>query len=141
MAVIENSVEINRPPEVVFEYCVDMRNELEWNPDAQSMRKLTDGPMGVGTKFLAKWKQSKLIEVECTKYDRPHAWQYINGGPLSIIFDGAVTPSSNGSTLVVRFDARPHGMMKLFFPILLQILKRAERRNMQRIKNALEKTR
>lgn len=115
MAVIENSVEINRPHQVVFEYCVDLRNELEWNPDAQSMRKLTDGPIGVGTKFLAKWKQSKLLEVECTKYDHPHAWQYVNGGPLSI-------------------------MMKLFFPILLQILKRAERRNMQNIKNALEKS-
>lgn len=138
MAVIENSVEISRSPEDVFDYGVDLRNELEWNPDAESMEKLTDGPIGVGTKFLAKWKDSKLLEVECTRYERPHAWRHVNGGPLSIVFDATVSPSGNGSRLAVRFDVRPHGMMKLFFPVLLQILKRGERRNMERIRKALE---
>ena len=54
MAVIENSVQIERSPEDVFDYLVDLRNELEWNPDVESMKKLTDGPISVGTKFLAK---------------------------------------------------------------------------------------
>ena len=139
MAVIENSVEIARPPEAVFDYCVDLRNELEWNPDAQSVEKITEGPIGAGTKFRVKWKQSGLIEVECTKHERPGAWRNVNGGPLAVVFDGRVVPSGNGSKLAVRFDVRPQGTMKLFFPFLLLILKRSERRNMQRIKQALEK--
>ena len=139
MAVIKNSVQIDRSPEEVFDYLVDLRNELEWNPDAQSMEKLTDGPIDVGTKFLAKWKQSELIEVECTQYDRPRRWTYSNGGPLSVVFDVTLTPQGSGSLLAARFDARPHGLLKLFFPVLLQMLKRAEKRNMRDIKNALEK--
>lgn len=139
MSVIENSVQLERSPEDVFDYCVDLRNELEWNPDAQSMEKITDGPIGVGAKFLAKWKQSELVEVECMRFDRPHGWSYSNGGPLSVVFDGAVTPQGAGSLLAVRFDARPSGPLKLIFPVLLQVLKRAEKRNMLCIKHALEK--
>jgi hypothetical protein len=139
MTVIANSVQINRSPEVVFDYLVDLCNELHWNPDVQSMERLTDGPIGVGTKFLAKWKQSGLIEVECIRFERPRRWSYSNGGPLSVIFDVTLTPKQSGCMLESRFDVRPHGFLKLLFPILLRQLKHAEKENMQHIKNALEK--
>lgn len=139
MAVIENSVQIDRSPAEVFDYLVDLRNELEWNPDVQSMEKLTDGPIGVGTKFLAKWKQSRQIEVECIRFERPRRWAYSNGGPLSVVFDVTLTPQGTGTWLAARFDARPHGLLKLFFPVLLRQLRRAEKQNMQHIKNVLEK--
>ncbi|MDQ3398371.1 MAG: SRPBCC family protein [Deinococcota bacterium] len=139
MAVIKNSVQIERSLEDVFDYLVDLRNELEWNPDAQSMEKITEGPVGVGTKFLAKWKQSELLEVECVKFNRPHRWSHVNGGPLLVFFDATVTPLGVGSMITVHFDARPKGLLKLAFPLLLQVLKRAEKRNMLCIKQALEK--
>ena len=139
MAVIENSVQIERSPEEVFDYLVDLRNELEWNPDVESMKKLTDGPIGVGTKFLAKWKQSKLLEVECIRFEHPYRWAYSNGGPLTVVFDITLTPQGNATLLVSRFDVRPRGLMQLFFPIILRQLKRAEKQNMTHIKNALEK--
>lgn len=139
MAVIENNVQIDRSPEEVFDYLVDLRNELEWNPDVQSMAKITDDPIGVGTKFLAKWKQSKLIEVECIPFERPYRWAYSNGGPLTVVFDITLTPQENATLLASRFDVRPRGLMQLFFPIILRQLKRAEKQNMAHIKNALEK--
>jgi hypothetical protein len=139
MAVIENSVQIDRSPEEVFDYLVDLRNELEWNPDVQSMVKITDDPIGVGTKFLAKWKQSKLIEVECIGFERPYRWSYSNGGPLTVVFDITLTPHGNATLLASRFDVRPRGLMQLFFPIVLRQLKRAEKQNMAHIKNTLEK--
>jgi uncharacterized protein YndB with AHSA1/START domain len=138
MAVIENSVQIDRSPEEVFDYLVDLRNELEWNPDVQSMAKITDGPIGVGTKFLAKWKQSKLIEVECIRFEPPYRWAYSNGGPLTVVFDILLTPQGNATLLASRFNVRPRGLMQLFFPIVLRQLKRAEAQNMAHIKNALE---
>src|SRR5215207_5506471 len=104
MAVIENSVQINRPPEEVFDYLIDLRNELEWNPDVQSMEKITDGPIGIGTKFLAKWKQSQMIEVECIRFERPHRWTYSNGGSLSVVLDITLAPQGTGTFLASRFD-------------------------------------
>jgi carbon monoxide dehydrogenase subunit G len=138
MAVIENSVHVDRSPEDVFDYLVDLRNELEWNPDAESMEKTTEGPLGVGTRYLAKWKQSGLVEVECTRYDRPNGWSHLNGGRLAVAFDATVTPQDDGSLLQVRFDARPNGLLKLFFPVLVPLLRRSEHRNMKNINEALE---
>lgn len=140
MTVIENHVDIDRSPEEVFDYLVDLRNEAKWNPDVESMEKITEGPIGMGTKFLAKWKQSDLLEVECTRYERPRAWCYCNGGPVSVQLDITVTPQGSGSHLTARFDAHPHGMMKLFFPVFLQVMKRSEKRNMPRMKAAVEST-
>jgi carbon monoxide dehydrogenase subunit G len=139
MAVIENSVQIDRSPEEVFDYLVDLRNELEWNPDAQSMTKITDDPIGVGTKFLAKWKQSKLVEVECIRFERPYRWVHSNGGSLTVVIDVTLKPQGTATLMVVRFDVSPRGLTRLFFPIILPQLKRAEKQNMAHIKNALEK--
>jgi Polyketide cyclase / dehydrase and lipid transport len=140
MTVIENSVQIDRSMEDVFDFTGDPRNELQWNPEVESMEKITDGPIDVGSKFRAKWKQSGLVEIEVTRYDRPRSWSYHNDGPLSVDLDCTIMPNDTGSGVVFhsRFDVRPHGKLKLFFPILLRSLKRTEKNNMGYIKEALE---
>lgn len=138
MAVVQNAAEINRSPEEVFDYLVDLRNELEWNPGVQSMEKITDGPISVGTKYRAKWKQSGTIIVECTRFDRPRGWSYANGGPVSVNLDITLVPHGDGSRLEARFDARPHGWFRLVFPVFLLVMKRQERNNMANLKQALE---
>lgn len=138
MTVIENTVQIDRAPEDVFDYLVDLRNELEWNPGTESMEKLTDGEMGVGTRFLAKWKQSKHIEVECTEYERPRRWTYVNGGPVSVTLTIELTAHGTGTQLHSSFDAQPNGWFRLVFPIFIRMMRRHERQNMANLKAALE---
>ena len=75
--LIENSIEIARTPEDVFDYLSDLGNEVRWNPDCVSMEQLTDGPVGVGTRFRAKWKQGPVIFPEVTAYERPRTWTYV----------------------------------------------------------------
>jgi uncharacterized protein YndB with AHSA1/START domain len=140
MAVIESSTLIKRGPDEVFDYLVDLRNELEWNPGVVSMEKLTDVPIGVGTRYLAKWKQSQRIEVECVAFDRPRRWVYTNGGPVAVTFTGTLTPHQTGTRLVVSFDARPRGWMRLVFPVFVLVMKRQERENMVNIRRTLERS-
>jgi uncharacterized protein YndB with AHSA1/START domain len=138
VTVIENSVEIGRPPGEVFDYLADPRNELEWNPKVEVMEKITDGPLGVGTQFRAKWTKSKLVTMECKKFDRPNGWVYVNDGPVTVELDITLSPSGAGTTLTSRFDARPHGAFRLIFPIFLVMMRREEARNMQLLKQAVE---
>ena len=111
MTVIESTVLIQRPPEEVFDYLSDPRNELEWNPKVKVMEKLTDGPVGVGTTFRAKWTKSGVVTLECREYDRPRHWRFVNGGPLSVDFSVDLTPESGGTRFTSRFDATPHGFL------------------------------
>jgi hypothetical protein len=138
MAVISNSTHVECTPEEAFDYLVDMRNELEWNPDVVSMEKITDGPIGVGTTFRAKWKQSKLVEVECLEFDRPRRFAYRNGGPVEVQFELRIQPEAGGSRLLVDFDARPKGLFRVVFPLFMLVMRRAEKANMTRIRSALE---
>jgi uncharacterized protein YndB with AHSA1/START domain len=139
MTTITNTVLIDRKPEEVFDYCVDLRNELEWNHDARSMEKLTEGPPGVGTRFLAKWKTApRPIEVRCTTFDRPTTWTFVNGGPVTVTFTGRVRPEADATRLDVTFEAEPHGWFRLVFPVFVRVMKRQERANMANLKRALE---
>jgi hypothetical protein len=59
VTVISNSVDIRCGPEDVFDYLSDHRSELEWNPGIESIDKITDGPVGLGTKYRAEWKSAR----------------------------------------------------------------------------------
>jgi len=138
VAVIENRVEIDRPQEEVFDYLSDLKNELEWNPDVVSMERENDGPLGVGTKYRAKWRQSGVITCECTRFDRPNGWTWVNGGPVEVVLDIRLMPRDGGTTLVSRFDAHPRGFFRVIFPLFLMIMKRQEKTNMANAKAAME---
>src|SRR6186997_93710 len=96
--LIENTIEIARTPEDVFDYLSNMANEVRWNPDCLSMEKLTDGPVGVGTRFRAKGKQGAVIFTELTAYGRPHSWTYENGGSIACVLSVALEPTASGGT-------------------------------------------
>lgn len=139
MPVISNSVFIRCSAGDAFDYLSDLRGELEWNPDCQVMEKLTDGPIGVGTRYRAKWKGSPYVEVETVSFDRPHSWKMHTSGSLEINFSARLTPASEGTTLSVDFEPIPHSWFKLVFPLFLILIRRQERANMRRIRDALER--
>lgn len=137
--VIENTIEIARSPEDVFDYLSDQGNEVQWNPDCLSMEKLTDGPVGVGTRFRAKWKQGPIVFTEVTAYDRPHSWTYENGGMISCILTATLEETASGGTrLTARGLWSGHGMARLFFPIFVRTMCKAELQVAVNARRALE---
>lgn len=137
-AVIENTVDIARTPEAVFDYLSDLRNELSWNPDCVSVEKLTDGPVGTGARFRAKWKQGPAIETECTTFDRPRAWRYENGGPVSLVLTITLQPTPTGTRMTSHGAWTPNGWFRLLFPVFIRVMRRAERGVVANARRALE---
>lgn len=74
MARIAGKILIARPVEVVFDCVADQRNEPKYNPRMVRSERLTDGPIGVGTRFGATMTSGRRrtdMVVETTEYDRP----------------------------------------------------------------------
>ena len=138
MTVIETTVNIDRPPEDVFDYLVELSNELEWNPRVVSMEKITGGPVGVGTQYRAKWKGMGSVMMECTRYDRPRGWSYTIGGPVGTDLEISLTPRAEGTTLVSRAQPRPKGLFTLISPIVVLMTRKAIETNLENGKQALE---
>lgn len=47
----EHSVVIEAPPEQIYEYVSDFRRHTEWNYQPQEIKKVSEGPVGVGSMF------------------------------------------------------------------------------------------
>jgi hypothetical protein len=139
MVMISNTSDIKCTPEEAFDYLVDLRNELEWNPRVEKMEKVTDGPIAVGTTYRAKWKSSPWVDVECVRYERPLSWSYHNGGPIEVTFTARLEPTPAGARLHADFDATPHGWFRLIFPLFLRQMRKEERANMTHLRTALER--
>jgi len=128
--VIEDTIEIARSPDDVFDYLSDLGNEVHWNPECLSMKKLTPGPVGVGTRFRAKWKQGPVVFTEVTAYDRPHRWTYENGGMISCVLTCTLESTANGGTrLTARGLWSGHGIARLLFPVFIRIMRRRRSRS------------
>lgn len=140
MAVLENAIEIARSPVEVFDYCSDLCNELEWSPGhMKEVERLTDGPIGVGTRYRAEWRQGGPNTIEYTRFERPTLWEAAaDSKSLGMMFLGRVEPTTTGCCLVIRMDLRPHGLARLAAPILTRVMQRQEIRNLAAIKRTME---
>ena len=139
MSIINNSVNLRCAQEEAFDYLSDTRNELEWNPAIESIEKTTDGPVGLGTRYKAKWRSSPHLVMEVIEYERPHRWAVHNGGPIEVTVRCRLEPVADGTKLFADFEAVPHGWFKLIFPLFMARLRKEERANMSYIREALER--
>jgi uncharacterized protein YndB with AHSA1/START domain len=138
MTLIRSTILISRPIEEVFDFAVDSRNEFKWNPKVRVMTKLTDGPIGLGTRMAAKWTMSGHIELEYTEYERPYRWTWANGGPIVVTVTVTLSEEAGGTRLRAAFDARAHGPARLFFPVFVRIMRKDEAQNMRYLKACME---
>jgi uncharacterized membrane protein len=139
MVVLENSVDIALPAAQVFDYLSDLRNEKEWNPKMRSVQLLTGEPIGVGSKYRARWAGSPDNIVEYTVFHRPHEWASVAGSKMMTLrFAAQVHPIDGGSRLAVRMELIPHGPMRILQPVLRRWMQSQETDNMRFIKTRME---
>jgi len=74
MVQVEGSIVIDRPVDEVFDFVADERNEPQYNAQMGRVELITDGPIGLGTRFHAEMTGGgRPVEmvIEFTGYDRP----------------------------------------------------------------------
>jgi len=132
---------IRRSAEDLFDYCSDLRSELHWNPKVKYVEKLTKGPIGVGTRYLARWANSGPTTVEVVQFDRPRRWETrAKARGMVIRFQGTVTHAAQGVRYTASLELHPTGLAWLVAPSALLAMRRQDQQNMQRIRKALEST-
>jgi uncharacterized protein YndB with AHSA1/START domain len=138
-AVIENVVDIARPAGEVFDFASDHMREPEWNPAMRNVRKLTDGPVGLGTQYEMEFVPGQPMVGTCDRFDRPRSWQ-VSGRTLGmdVALGGQVTATTAGSHLEFRSEFHGHGLRALALPLIRRRMAPAMQRNVERIKVILE---
>lgn len=139
MAVVRNVVLARCTPEEAFDYLSDQRNELEWGPSCEAVEKLTDGPVGVGTRFRAKWRGSPPAEVEILTYDRPRSWTAVSRGGMDVHFRGTVEPTSEGVRVIGELRPTGRGLYRPLVPVFVFLARREGPATIEGMREALER--
>lgn len=139
MTVIQHTFAARCTAEEAFDYLSDSRSELEWSPLCTEMQKLTDGPVGVGTRYRAKWKGNPPAEIEILTYDRPHMWTSISRGKVTVKYTGTVESTADGMRFTSQLEPTARGPYRLLLPVLSRLLKRSAPGAAERMRDSLER--
>ncbi len=138
-AVIEVGVDVKCSPEVVFDYCSDLSHEPEWNPMMKRSEKVSEGPIGVGSRFATEFAKGSQMVIEYTNYERPEEWASVgDSAALKASGSGRVVPGPDASHLIMRMELEPHGLRAMATPFLRRRLQAMYQRDVNTIKALLE---
>ncbi|MEA3203076.1 MAG: carboxymethylenebutenolidase [Thermoplasmata archaeon] len=110
---------IGRPPAAVFKAITDLRTFPDWNPTTKAAAKLTDGPVGEGTRFELAVRGFGRTVQELREFQADRQVRLV---PLSRSFTGGhrfVLRASGASTVVAHeLELHPRGLLRLMAPML-----------------------
>lgn len=131
MARVRGSIDIERPVDEVFDVVADQTKEPLYNPGMTSSRRLDDGPMGVGTRYLAtvltRGKPHE-VEIEVTGFERP-TWISSRSVMGRSTVSGRVRfdPVGSGTRLSWDWDVQVGAGARVLGPLVSLIGRRQER--------------
>lgn len=142
MVLIEGEIVIERPVEEVFDFVADERNEPRYNPHMRRAEQISDGPIGVGTRFraeIASMGRTLEMAIEFTGYERPRRLAS-STHMSSMDTRGALTfdPVPEGTRMRWSWDVEPRGMFRAMGPLVARMGRRQEQRIWAGLKHLLE---
>jgi carbon monoxide dehydrogenase subunit G len=143
MAKVDGSIYIERPPEVVFDFVADERNEPRYNAKMTTVSLLTEEPIGVGSRFAATLMSRArpiTMTVEFTEFARPRRLASVtNTGPMDTVGALSFEASGTGTLMTWSWHIRLRGLAKLASPVVSWMGRRQEREIWSALKQLLER--
>lgn len=128
MAHSWNRVHVSRTPEQAFDFIGDFRHASLWDPRTRSVRKITEGPIGRGTRFsltAALLGISFELPYEISEYERPVELLF-TGRTRFFEYRERVSFSSEGEGTRIEWSAemRLRSLLSLGNPVLSLVYQR-----------------
>jgi hypothetical protein len=142
MAQFKTSIVIRRPVEVVFELVSNYQNSSRWVSGALEHRKITPGPIGVGTVIgTAGHFMGQRVEATRTvsAYEPPARYAFRSAYPqvpftTAFVFE----PVLHGTRLTATIEGEPTGLYKAAMPLILSLIRQQLEGDLRRLKKLLE---
>jgi len=139
---IQESVQINRPVEEVYEFVANPENLPEWTGTVIETRKDTLGPLLEGNTFtsVAKFLGRRIespFEVTAHEFPRRHSHKS-TGGPLPTEWTLTFEEVAGGTRYTQVAEGEPGGFFGLVGPLLERVGRRQLRTDLANLKDLLE---
>jgi len=136
-----NTITIRRPAADVFTFLARFENVPRWNYAISETRKVSDGPVGVGTRYVQSRTVPRRSEeaFEITEYE-PDRKLSIKGslGPFHAEATYVLEQTGDVTRLSNTMDLAPSGLLSLVAPLATSRVKAAVAENLGTLKQILE---
>jgi uncharacterized membrane protein len=140
---VETSIEIGRPREAVSAFATDPGNATAWYANIVSVEWETEPPLAVGSRlaFVAKFLGRRLAYTYEIRELVPgeRLVMSTSQGPFPMETTYAWRDAPGGRTwMTLTNRGEPAGFSKVAAPMLAQAMRRANRKDLERLKTVLE---
>jgi len=139
---VQTEIEIDRPRADVAAYAADPSNATEWYENIEHVEWTTSPPLAVGSRvaFVARFLGRKLAYAyEISEYvpgERLVMGTSSGPFPMETTYTWADLPS--GTRMTLRNRGEPSGFSKVAAPLMATAIRRANRKDLRRLKQMLE---
>jgi len=140
---VRTEIDINRPRADVAEFASDPDNAPRWYENIESVEWKTSRPLAVGAciAFVARFLGRRLAYTYeiTTLAPRERLVMSTKQGPfpMETSYDWSDTPEG-GTRMTLRNRGEPSGFGKVSAPIMARAMRRANRRDLEKLKHILE---
>jgi carbon monoxide dehydrogenase subunit G len=143
MIHIEESTQISRPRDEVFDFLTNVDNLPKWQSGVIQSKALSQGPVRVGYQFeetakVGPWKLHNLCTVSDLKPNERFAFEAKSSGPLDYQGSFDLQPVARGTRLTLSGSARLKGLWRLLQPVLAGDLRKETKTEMEAIRRQIE---
>lgn len=140
----EGTTVVARPIEEVFAFLANGENDVKFSPRVQEIRKITDGPIGVGTRFASTVKDAGMTtkrEFELTEFVAPTRIRWAERSKNAVTAPAGgydLAPDGDGTRVTIFNELEGHGFGKLVVGLALRSARKSADEFAASIKRAIE---
>ena len=125
---IRKEIEVQRPLAEAFAYVADFSNAAEWDPGVVEARKLTEGPVRVGSEFdvvaLFRGRRQRFRYVVTELRPERRIVLAGDGEKATSVDEVAFEPAGDGTRISYVADIRLKGVLRPAGLLLAPVMKR-----------------
>ena len=143
MIEVTARTEIDRAPQVVFDFLADMSNNPRWQKGMQECRWTSDPPLQLGStydqvaRFLGREIVSSFVVTEFASGHRIRIQTTSGTMPIDVMRE-VVAVADGRSSVSATVTGDPTGVFRLAAPLMRLMVSRSVRRDYRRLKELLE---
>jgi uncharacterized membrane protein len=139
---VVTEITIDRPIDVVAEFATEPSNAPEWYENIESVESRTEPPLAVGSRmeFVARFLGRRLeYTYEIAEYVPGERFvMRTTEGPFPMETTYTWTSEGSATRMTLRNRGEPRGFSRFLAPIMVRAMRRANRKDLQRLKSRLE---